>query len=456
MLDYIIKNGKVVSPDGTIEVSIAVKDGKIAAMGSDEFMPETKNTIDAKGNYVIPGAIDAHVHVGWPDWPIEEAYRKDTEAAAYGGVTTVIDRVTLPPGSISKQLFGVNGRKDILEKNSYVDVALQACIFSDNDIEEIPELLKEGISGFKFYIPYRGSEAVPPMVGIDDGLLYFGFKKIAEAGYPAFAQIHAENIEYFFKFKEKALADPNLKDTVTWADTRPNFVENEPLIRCGYLAKETGCPLYVVHMSTKEGPEISSRLKGEGVDITVETCPQYLTMDKYSADRILSKVNPPIRTKEDQDALWEGIRNGIVSNLGSDHAPCSVNKHKTEFWSAVVGMAGIEMLLPVMLSEGVNKNKITIEKLVEILCYNNAKKFGLLGRKGALTVGSDADIVIVDIEKEKEVKVDNLHGISDFTPYEGWNIKGWPVMTMVRGQVIVENNTLKSLPGYGKYVPTTF
>ena len=453
MVDFIIKNGKVVSPAGTVENAIAIKDGKIVAMGEDNLMPQAEKVIDAKGNYVIPGAIDAHVHVGWPDWPIDEAYRKDTEAAAFGGVTTVIDRVTLPPGSLVEQIFGTNGRRDSLENNSYVDVALQACLLTDEHIEEIPALLKEGISGFKFYIPYKGTEAVPPMVGIDDGIIYFGFKKIAEAGYPAFAQIHSENIEYFFKFKEKALADPNLKDSITWADTRPNFVEIEPLIRCGYLAKETGCPLYVVHMSTQEGPEIAGRLRGEGVDITVETCPQYLTMDKYTADRILSKVNPPIRTKEDQEGLWEGIRKGLVTNLGSDHAPCAL-KHKPEFWSAVVGMAGIELMLPVMLSEGVNKGKITLEKLVEILCYNNAKTFGLLGRKGALTVGSDADIVIVDLEKEVKVQANDLHSISDFTPYEGWDIKGWPVMTMVRGQVVVEDNSLKVEPGYGTYVPT--
>lgn len=453
MLDYIIKNGKVVSPEGVVELSIAVKDEKIVALGNDDLMPEAKRVIDAKGNYVIPGAIDVHAHVGWPDWEINEAYRKDTESAAFGGVTTIVDRVTLPPGSLVDQMFGPNGRRDSLEKNSYVDVALQACLLTNDHIEEIPELLKHGISGFKFYIPYRGSEAVPPMVGIDDGIIYFGFKKIAEAGYPAFAQIHAENIEYFFKFKEKALADPKLKDTITWADTRPNFVEIEPLIRCGYLAKETGCPLYVVHMSTKEGPSVVAKLRGEGADITIETCPQYLTMDKYTADRVLSKVNPPIRTKEDQEGLWEGIRNGLVTNMGSDHAPCA-KKHKSEFWSAVVGMTGLETLLPVMLSEGVNKNKITIEKLVEIMSYNNAKQFGLLGRKGALTVGSDADIVIVDLDKEVLVKSENLHGLSDFTGYEGWNIKGWPVMTMVRGQVVMENDELVGELGFGKYVPT--
>lgn len=453
MIDFIIKNGKVVSPEGTIETAIAVNDGKIIAMGEEALLPSAKRVIDAKGNYVVPGAIDAHCHVGWPDWPIDEAYQRDTEAAAFGGVTTVIDRVTMPPGSLVEQIFGAGGRKDSAENNSYVDVALQACILTNEHIEEIPALLKEGISGFKFYIPYKSTEAVPPMVGIDDGIIYFGFKKIAEVGYPAFAQIHSENIEYFFKFKERALADPALKDTITWADTRPNFVELEPLIRCGYLAKVTGCPVYVVHMSTAEGPELAARLRGEGANLSVETCPQYLTLDKFTADRILSKVNPPIRTKEDQDGIWEGIRKGLVNHLGSDHAPCAL-KHKPEFWSAVVGMPVIELMMPVMYSEGVNKGKITMERLVEISSYNNAKQFGLLGRKGAIAVGYDADIVIVDLNKEVKVKAEDLHSISDFTPYEDWNIKGWPVMTMVRGNVVMEDGKLLGKPGFGKYVPT--
>ena len=449
--DTVIKNGKVVWPGGMAEAGIAIKNGKIVAIASSESLPEAEETIDAKGNYILPGVIDAHCHVGWPDWPLPLAYKKDTEAAAFGGVTTVIDRVTLPPGSLVAQLFGAGGRKDALENNAYVDVAVQACLFTLEQIEEVPELLKAGVAGFKFYIPYKGSEAVPPMVGIDDGIIYFGFKKIAEAGYPAFAQIHAENIEIFFSLKDQFLKKG---ETVDWLDARPNFVEIEPLIRCGYFSQVTGCPVYVVHMSAKEAPAMVTKLRGDGANMIVETCPQYLTLTHSNTDRVLGKVNPPLRTEEDNEAMWEGIRQGIVTNLGSDHAPCAL-KHKEELWSAVVGFAGIETMLPVMLSEGVNKGRISLEKLVEIACYNNAKQFGLLPRKGTIGIGSDADIVIVDLNKKVKVTASKLHYISDFTPYEGWEITGWPVLTMVRGKVVMEDGEIVGNPGYGEYIPAT-
>ena len=450
-VEVVIKNGQIVSPEGIVSMDIAIDSGKIVAIGRADVLPEARKVIDAKGNHVMPGAIDAHSHIGWPDWPIGKAYEEDTKAAAIGGVTTVIDRLTLPPGSLTDQIFGKAGRKEIVEKNAHVDFAFQACLFTMEHIEEIPDLVNSGVIGFKFYLPYRGPEAVPPMVGIDDGVVYCGFKKIAEVGYPAFAQIHAENIEIFFKLKAQFIKE---KKDVTWADSRPNFAEIEPLIRCGYFSKITGCPVYVVHMSAAEGPQTVSKLRGEGATLIAETCPQYLTLTKSNTDKVLGKVNPPLRTAKDNQAMWEGIRQGIVTNLGSDHAPCAL-KHKKELWSAIVGFAGIETMLPVMLSEGVNRGRISFEKLVEIACYNNAKQFGLLPRKGTISVGSDADIVIVDLKKKVTVTADKLHHISNFTPYEGWKIKGWPVLTMVRGKVVMEDGKITSKPGWGMYIPGT-
>lgn len=450
-VDTVIKGGNVITQEGIASLGIAILNGKIVALGEDGSLPPGEREIDVKGKYIMPGAIDAHCHVGWPDWPLDEAYQKDTLAAAIGGVTTVIDRVTLPPGSLMRQIFGENGRKEDAEKNAYVDIALQACLFTVEQIEEVPALCDSGICGFKFYLPYRGPEAVPPMVGIDDGIVYCGFKKIAEAGPPAFAQIHAENIEIFFKLKE-SIVTKGLE--VTWADTRPNFAEIEPLLRCGYFGAITGCPVYVVHMSAAEGPSTIRKLRAEGATVIGETCPQYLTLTKNNTDRTLGKVNPPLRTEADNEAMWKGIRDGIITNLGSDHAPCAL-KHKTEFWSAVVGFAGIETMLPVMLSEGVNKGRISFEKLAEIMCYNNAKQFGLLPRKGVIAVGADADIVVIDLNKTAKVTARTLHHISDFTPYEGWEIKGWPVLTMVRGTVVMENGRVMVEPGYGRYIPAT-
>lgn len=453
MKKTLIKNGVVVSPNGKRKLDVLINGQIIEKMAFDISEERVDKIIDAEGKYLLPGLIDPHVHIGWPDWDIPESYEKESISAAFGGITTLIDRMNLGDGSIEEQVFSEGGIIDVLEENSYVDCALQCAIYTLDHVEEVPNLYERGILGFKFYIPYRGKEAVPPQVGIDDGIIYFGFDKIAKTSPYAQAQVHAENIEIFFKYKDQILQDEKLNETIRWAETRPNFVELEAIIRCAYYAKITGATLYIVHLSTKEGPELIERLKGDGINIIVETCPQYLVMNYDDADRILSKVNPPIRTKEDNEGLWEGIRKGYIQTLGSDHAPCAT-KHKQEFWSAVVGMAGMETMLSVMLTEGVNKGRISLEKLVEITSYNSAKYFNLLSRKGLIEVGYDADIVMIDLDKEYTISIDDLHSMSDFTPYDGWKMRGAPVMTMVRGSIIVENGELKGQKGYGKFIPS--
>ncbi|MGI6581520.1 MAG: dihydroorotase [Erysipelotrichaceae bacterium] len=453
MSKILFKDGNVVSPDSTRKLDVLIDGEKIVKIGQSICENDADHIIDAKGKYLIPGLIDTHVHIGWPDWNIPESYEKESISAAFGGVTTMIDRMNLDNGPIEEQIFKEGGRIDVLEANSYVDCALQCALYTPENLEEIPSLYEKGILGFKFYIPYRGKEAVPPQVGIDDGIIYFGFDKIAKTSKYAQAQVHAENIEIFFQYKDKILQDEEFNKIVRWAETRPNFVELEAIIRCAYFAKITGATLYIVHLSTKEGPELIEKLRGEGINIIAETCPQYLVMNYDDADRILSKVNPPIRTKEDNQGLWDGINKGIIETLGSDHAPCA-KKHKQEFWSAVVGMAGIETMLPIMLTEGVNKERITLEKLVEISSYNCAKYFNLLPRKGLIDVGYDADIVMVDLDKEYTLSIDDLHSLSDFSPYDGWKMKGAPVLTMVRGKVVVENGMLKTEKGHGKFIPS--
>ena len=445
MLDLVVKNGKLVTPDGIVSAGVAVNGGRIVAIADDQSLPEANRVIDAEQNYVLPGIVDPHVHIGWPDWPFEDDVKATTQAAAAGGVTTVIHYI-FNPGDL---IEAFHRTKEIFEKNAFVDAGFHAGIFTTEQIEQIPKLAKLGIISFKFAIPYRGAEAVPPLTGIDDGIVFLGFEQIGKLGSQACAMIHAENIEIFFRLKDKFIKEGRKK--LTWHDTRPNFSEEEAMIRCIHFAKVTNCPLYVVHMTIGEGVSLVRQAKADGIDVIAETCPQYLTLTK-DEDVILRKVNPPVRGKEDNAKLWEGISSGVVTSIGSDHASCA-RKHKKEFWSAVVGMAGIETLLPVMLSEGVNRGKLSLVKLVEICCANPAKFFGIYPQKGTIEIGSDADIVIVDLQKEMEVRADKLHHISDFTPYEGWKIRGWPVLTMVRGKVIAEEGRIVGETGYGKYVP---
>jgi len=292
---------------------------------------------------------------------------------------------------------------------------------------------------------------VPPLVGIDDGILYAGFEKISRLGYPARALVHAENVEIFFMLKKRVLEEAR-GDDIEWDEVRPEICEIDGIHRVICFARDTRCPVYIVHISTGEGAEAVKRAKEEGLDIRGETCPQYLTLAAWDVDRILGKVNPPIRrNREHQKRLWELINHGVLDCIGSDHAPCS-KKHKTDFWNAYVGVAGIQTLLPVMLSEGVNGGRISINKLVEITSYNTARIFGMFPQKGTIEVGSDADLVLIDMEKKTTVHAKHLHHISDFSLFEGKELKGWPVLTMVRGSVVMEEGEVTTKRGGGRYI----
>ncbi len=441
----VVKNGKVVHPSGVVEGGwLGIEGEKIVAQGSGECPLEGARTIDARGNYVLPGFIDPHVHMDWPIHSFEDGCRFTSNAVA-SGVTCVL-HFMLEPESLTG---GIEKHKAVFEANSFIDGSFHAAIFSMDQVKEIPKAAEAGVTSFKFLVPYRGAEAVPPLVGIDDGVLFMGMREIGRLSPKAIAMFHCENIELFFKLKEEIL-ETGQGDKIHWHDTRPNYNEAESMYRIINFAKETHPTCYVVHMTIREGVDITKKAWDLGVNMHSETCPQYLTRTRFNVDRILGKVNPPLRAEEDNDALWDGIRQGVINYVGTDHAPCT-KALKEEFWSAVVGMAGIETFLPVMVSEGVNGGRISWSRLVEICSANTAKLFGLEG-KGLLSTGFDADIVIVDADKEVTVTNDILHHIADFTPFEGMTLKGWPTLTMVRGEVVFEDGKITGKPGTGKFL----
>ncbi|MBI2863846.1 MAG: amidohydrolase family protein [Chloroflexi bacterium] len=446
-VDLVLRNCRIVNHDETTEGGIAVHDGKIVAIGADGLLPKGTREIDAKGRFVLPGLVDPHVHLAAPSWPLAEGIRTATAAAAAGGVTTIMHLMAWP-GSLAE---GVEKTVRNYQAHAYVDGTVQAAIMKAEHVTEIPIVAKLGVTSFKFALPYRGEEAVSPLVGVDDGLVFSAFEEIAKLGYPANAKVHAENVEIFWARKEKLIKQGT--DDYHWHDARPNYCEAEAMLRSIYFAKVTGCPLYILHMTIREGVDIVRKAKGKGVNVVVETCPQYLVLTRFDVDRVLGKVNPPLRGKEDNEALWRGIQEGVIEFLGSDDCPCA-KKHKTDFWTANVGIAGVETLLPVMLSEGVNKGRISLEQLVKIASYNPARYFGIAPRKGVIKVGSDADLTMVDLDKEAEVSIERLHYISDYTPFEGWRLKGWPVLTILRGSIIAEDGEVVGRRGGGRFIPS--
>lgn len=266
---------------------------------------------------------------------------------------------------------------------------------------------------------------------------------------------HAEDIEVIARILP-AIRATGRQDLAAWAEARPGFCETLDVIRAIAIAKVTGCPIYFVHIHYPDSVGVITKAKEEGVNVIAETCPQYLVLNSSSdVSAPLARIAPPLRDEASNSAMWQAIRDGVITCMGSDHCSTTTGMSK-DLWTAPQGAPGLETLLPIMLSEGVNKGRITLEKLVEVLCYNNAKAFGIYPQKGAIRVGSDADLVIVDLEKKVKLRAVNQHyAISDYCLYEGWEVKGWPVLTMLRGTVVVDDGRMVAKPGIGKYIPRT-
>jgi len=452
-VDTVIRNGKIVSPSGITAKGIAIEGSSIVAIANDADLPQAEKTIDARGNFILPGIIDVHVHTGLY-LPLKEEI-KDTYAAAYSGITTIGNYVgmRLEAQRDSYKLVFDKWR-DIWERNSLSDVFFHGNIISDTNIKEITiNAHRYGITSFKFMMINKGPEVIKKgLYPVDDGVIWLGFKEIATLGYPARAIVHCENREIIDRI-EPVLKATGRQDTAAWAEAHPGFCETLDAEKAISLAKLTATPLYIVHIANADTVDVLAKAKAEGIDVVGETCPHYLTLTQFAPLGPLGKVNPPLRDETSQKRLWQGIREGSISCLGSDH--CSTTrKLKKGMWEPIQGMPGLDALLPIMLSEGVNKDKITLEKLVEVCCYNNARTFGIYPKKGIIQVGSDADLVIVDLNKKAKLSVTDAHyTFADYIPYEGWEVMGWPVLTMLRGNILVENGKLLAKPGLGKYIP---
>ena len=444
--DLVIKHGTLVHASGRTEGNLGIRGETIQAITSPSEPLSGTREIDASGKFVLPGRIDPHVHMHWPDWPMEEAIPTSSRAAVAGGTTTLIHFI-LSTGSLLEHFAEM---RSLFDAHALSDGAFHGGVVSEDHIAEIPELARQGITSFKFWMSYRGEEAKPPLQGIDDGVLFRGFREVGRLGSGAVAMVHAENIEVYFKLRDELKASG--RTDIAWTETRPPFCEEEAMNRAVVLAEAAGCTLYIVHITIRNGVRIVREAQARGIRVIGETCPQYLTLTK-DFDPVIGKINPPLREAGDSSALWEGLSEGVLSTVGSDHAPTSL-RHKEDFWSAIVGMPGIETSLPALLSEGVNKGRLTLERVAEATACQPARIFGLYPKKGVLAVGSDADIAIVDLEKAVVVDAHkNLHQGSDYSPFDGHTLKGWPVQTVLRGQVVMEEGEVTATPGTGRFIP---
>jgi dihydropyrimidinase len=270
------------------------------------------------------------------------------------------------------------------------------------------------------------------------------------------AMVHAENMSIIHNLKGRFIEEGR-DDLKAWTDARPDIAEEEATRRAIWYAKQTGSTLYIVHMTIGRGVGWVRQAKADGVNVIAETCPHYLVLTKFDHDKVgsLGKVNPPLRDQQSQELLWQGLRDGDVTCVGSDHSTIVPKAEKlgSSIWDAIPGFPGMGMLLPIMLSEGYHKGRLSLEQVVRILCDNNARVWGVHPRKGQIAIGADADFALVDLDAERVVTPEYMQSGADWGLYDGWNLKGWPTHTIVRGEVVMEHGQIVGSPEHGQYIP---
>lgn len=458
-VDLRLLNGRLVTPSGIQNLGVAVDKGKIVALAQPSYLPPANKTIDLKGRYVLPGLVDSEAHPGCYV-PFERDVASESKAAAATGVTTW--GVHAPSTRLGAEPFNeyiqaedvvpfsevLDGTVEIINRSSVVDIFLTLMLETDAQVAEIPMYAEKwGVTSHKLYLQsmkpeldkYWAGRRAGLGHGFDDGVVYATMEATAQIGAPGIVAVHPENWQIARLFEQRLIAEGRT-DFGAWTDRSPPFCEAHHVRSYGYLAQVTGCPFYVQHATTAETYKAITALRAEGTKVYAQTGPAWLYLTPENGWRI----NVPLRYREQIEGIWEALATGVVDAVGSDHVIAwDPNDHSDLYneniWKLRTGFTSrVEMLMPVMLSEGVNKGRITLQRLVEVCCENPARIFGVYPKKGVIAVGADADFAVVDLDKEVTIGKQHTFTRSGWTILEGHTMKGWTVMTMLRGNVIAE------------------
>ncbi len=446
MLDLVVRGGTLVIPGiGPVAADVGIAEGRIVALGQ-ELGPAT-TTYDADGRAVLPGIVDPHVHLG-NTLPFEEEAHTESRAAVMGGVTTVCVflRRTDP------YLKHLGEFRRAIDEASYVDGAFHLQIFTEEQLRELPACADEhGVRSFKFYM-----SGIPGIVqSVSDAFLLEGFRQVAALGSDAVACVHAENAS-LVEWGRAELSRRKPQGTVAdWEIAHPAEAEALAIQTAAYLAGQADANLYVVHLSSREGLDVVRRLKRDGVRLTVETTSPYLGLSSDDPNGFLLKMVPPIRSPSNTQALWGGLLDGAIDLVGTDNTSRTRATKQPEagLHGARPGYAGLGTHLPALLHFGHHVRGASLELLAQRMCQTPARVFGLYPRKGTIAVGSDADLVVVDLNLEREVRPADLAGMSDFSPFEGKRLRGWPVATIKSGRIVARDGRLVADRPTGRYLP---
>jgi len=447
-----IHGGRLVSAVDSFDASILVEDGRIAAVGQDLDPPPGAEICDASGKLVLPGVVDVHVHVGLElRGHRSSGFEETTREAALGGVTTFLTYAHPEPGESLVDV--VERRRREAEGRACIDYGLHAALvrWNEREDDEILALIESGIPSFKAYTAYSDAG-----LRSDDEELYRALLLTGQND--AIVEVHCEN-EWMIDMRARRAVEENRLSAIDHARSRPGYVEGEAVAAVLRAAYDAGAPVYIVHVSSGEGIEAIGEALDLGVEVYCETCPQFLLLDEdllTRPDGHRYATCPPLRTAPHREAVWEGLEDGLVSAVATDHcafAAAEKDAGAEDFRKIPMGLPGVGTLLPLMWHFGVGGGRMSENELVDRLSTNPCEIFGLHPAKGSLAVGTDADLVIFDPDLERTISPALIGGHADYTAYDGWETRGWPVSTMVRGAWVVKDRQLVGSLDHGRFVP---
>ena len=452
-MDCKVVNGTLVTATETYRADVGIRNGKIFQI-SRKIKEPARETLDAKGLYVFPGGIDIHTHLDMPFGGTVSAddFHTGTIAAAFGGTTTVVDFAIQGDGMCLREALQTWMKK--AEGKAVIDYGFHVaiCHLTDEVMAEIPEMVAAGVPSFKCFLAYKGA------LMVDDGALYQVLKKSQEAG--ALVMIHAENGDVLDVLIKDFLAQGKTEPKYH-ALSRPPAAEGEATGRGIAIAKMADAPIYIVHLSCNEALEKVKEARDEGFPAFAETCPQYLLKSYQNYlepgfEGAKYVMSPPLRDKSNWLPLWKGLASGDLQVVSTDHCPFNFKGQKDmgkdSFAAIPNGAPGIEHRLMLLFNEGVIKRRLTLNRFVELVSTAPAKLFGLFPQKGALAVGSDADLVLFDPKKPLEIRAKTQHQNVDYTPYEGFKGRGVPRVVLSNGRVIVREGKFTGSAGAGRFL----
>ncbi|MGH7661715.1 MAG: dihydroorotase [Vulcanimicrobiaceae bacterium] len=457
-----IVNARIVLPEqGVHSGSLVIRDGTVAEIRSDDKVPKSERLIDARGRYVLPGFIDPHVHFGFFP-PLGQRFRSESAYALSGGITMLIHYLRRKESylEIMPKLL------PYIRQHLYQDFGYHLTLFTREQITEMPQYVNDlGIRSFKLYLDRKGPLGKDSMmdliseeetsvrgdVDIDTAHVLASFQQASRLE-DVRMNIHAEEPEIVMA-ETKRVKESGLDGPIAWHAARPGYSEAIAIHMIAELSRQFNVPVYFLHIGSKEAVAALAEARSRCTDFAAETGPQFAAQTIESDAGNLTKVMPPVRTAEDQAKVWSAVGDELLTCLGSDHIAYTLKeKNPGNIWETKPAFGSTGLMLPVFLTEGVHRGRMTIRQLAQIGSYNTARVFKLYPRKGTLLPGSDGDFVIVDPERQWKVKAEKDLSYSNFNIFENRTMKGGADITAVRGRVLYEDGKLVSEPGHGEYI----